>query len=162
MAFFIFVGAAVIMLGFLLTFVIGQRRDSYAKALSLATLGNFLDARALVREKLEEDHQNPYGHYVMAKIYAMENDPLNEAKHLEIIKKNNRYNKEIDPVTVSNRIAEIYYNKDFFEEAFFHYLDTLQTDRSNPIACIRLGFMALGQKEFKIADHFFPGSQKKK
>ncbi|MCW7492395.1 restriction endonuclease [Leptospira sp. 2 VSF19] len=155
MAFFIFVGAAVIMLGFLLTFIVGQRRDSYAKALSLATLGNFLDARALVREKLEEDHQNPYGHYVMAKIYAMENDPLNEAKHLEIIKKNNRYTKEIDAVTVSNRIADIYYNKDFFEEAFFHYLDTIQVDRSNPVACLRLGFMALGQKEFKIAEHFF-------
>ncbi|MCU0824742.1 MAG: restriction endonuclease [Leptospira sp.] len=155
MVFFIIVGTAVILLGFLLTFVIGERRDGYAKALNLATLGNFLDARAIVREKLEEDHQNPYGHYVMSKIYAMENDPLNEAKHLEIIKKNNRYTKEIDPVTISNRIAEIYYSKDFFEESFFHYLDTIQTDRSNPVACMRLGFMALGQKEFRIADHFF-------
>ena len=49
----------MILLGFLLTFVIGQRRDGYAKALSLATLGNFLDARALVREKLEEDPTTP-------------------------------------------------------------------------------------------------------
>lgn len=155
MVFFIIVGTAVILLGFLLTFIIGQKRDSYAKALNLATLGNFLDARALVREKLEEDHQNPYGHFVMSKIYSMENDPLNEAKHLEIIKKNNRYTKEIDAVTISNRIAEIYYAKDFFEESFFHYLDTIQIDRSNPTACMRLGFMALGQKEFKIADHFF-------
>ncbi|TGN19330.1 tetratricopeptide repeat protein [Leptospira idonii] len=155
MAFFIFVGIGLILLGFLLTFIITQKRDGYSKALSLAALGNYLDARAIVREKLEEDHQNPYGHYVMAKIYSMENDPLNEAKHLEIIKKNNRYTKEIDLVTVSNRVADIYYNKDYFEESFFHYLDTLQTDRSNPTACMRLGFMALGQKEFKIADHFF-------
>ncbi|MDF3818695.1 restriction endonuclease [Leptospira sp. 96542] len=155
MVFFILVGSAVILLGFLLSFIIGQRRDNYAKALSLATLGNFLDARALVRERLEEDHQNPYGHYVMSKIYSMENDPLNEAKHLETIKKNNRYTKDIDAVTVSNRIADIYYNKDFFEESFFHYLDTIQHDRSNPVACMRLGFMALGQKEFKIAEHFF-------
>ncbi|WP_411822375.1 tetratricopeptide repeat protein [Leptospira sp. 'Mane'] len=155
MAFFIFVGTAVILLGFLLSFIITQKRDSYSKALGLAALGNYLDARAMVREKLEEDHQNPYGHFVMAKIYSMENDPLNEAKHLEIIKKNNRYTKEIDLVTVSNRVADIYYNKDYFEESFFHYLDTLQADRSNPTACMRLGFMALGQKEFKIADHFF-------
>ncbi len=145
----------MIILGFLVTFIISQKRDGYAKALSLAAMGNYIDARSLVREKLEEDHQNPYGHYVMGKIYSMENDPLNEAKHLEIIKKNNRYTKDIDPVTVSNRVADIYYTKDFFEESFFHYLDTIQVDRSNPIACMRLGFMALGQKEFKIADHFF-------
>ncbi|TGL63958.1 restriction endonuclease [Leptospira ognonensis] len=155
MIFFIVVGAGVIILGFLVTFIITQNRDGYAKALTLAAMGNFLDARAIVRDKLEEDHQNPYGHYVMAKIYSMENDPLNEAKHLEIIKKNNRYTKDIDPVMVSNRIADIYYNKDFYEESFFHYLDTLQFDRSNAIACMRLGFMALGQKEFRIADNFF-------
>lgn len=148
-------GAAVIILGFLVTFIITQNRDGYAKALTLAAMGNFLDARAIVRDKLEDDHQNPYGHYVMAKIYSMENDPLNEAKHLEVIKKNGRYTKDIDPITVSNRIADIYYTKDFYEESFFHYLDTLQVDRSNPIACMRLGFMALGQKEFRIADHFF-------
>lgn len=118
-------------------------------------MGNFLDARAIVRDKLEEDHHNPYGHYVMAKIYSMENDPMNEAKHLEIIKKNARYTKDIDPVSVSNRVADIYYQKDFYEESFFHYLDTIQHDRSNPTACMRLGFMALGQKEFKIADNFF-------
>ncbi|MDZ4726152.1 MAG: restriction endonuclease [Leptospira sp.] len=155
MVFFIIVGAGIIILGFLVTFIIAQKRDGYSKALTLAAMGNFIDARSIVRERLEEDHQNPYGHYVMAKIYSMENDPLNEAKHLEIIKKNARYTKDIDPVTVSNRIADIYYNKDFFEESFFHYLDTLQVDRSNPTACMRLGFMALGQKEFKIADNFF-------
>ncbi len=148
-------GAGVIILGFLVTFIVTQNRDGYAKALSLAAMGNFVDARAIVRDKLEEDHQNPQGHYVMAKIYSMENDPLNEAKHLEYIKKNNRYTKDIDPITVSNRIADIYYNKDFYEESFFHYLDTLEADRSNPIACMRLGFMALGQKEFRIAEHFF-------
>jgi tetratricopeptide (TPR) repeat protein len=153
--FFIAVGAGFIVLGFLITFIISQKRDGYAKALSLAAMGNYVDARAIVRDKLEEDHQNPYGHYVMSKIYSMENDPMNEAKHLEIIKKNSRYTKDIDPLTVSNRIADIYYSRDYFEEAFFHYLDTLHVDRSNPIACMRLGFMALGQKEFKIADTFF-------
>ncbi len=154
MGFIIFVGTSVILLGFLLSFVIQQKRDLYSKALSLAASGKFVDARALIRDKLEEDYTHPYGHYVMAKIYAMENDPISEVKHLEIIKKNGQYTKDIDAVTVSNRVADIYYNRDHFEEAFFHYLDSLAVDSSNATACFRLGFMALGQKEFKIADLF--------
>lgn len=154
MGFIIFVGASVVLLGFLLSFIIQQKRDVYSQALSLAAIGKYIDARALVRDKLEEDYSEPYGHFVMAKIYSMEGDPMNEAKHLETIKKNNRYTKEIDPVTVCNRVADIYYSRDYFEESFFHYLDTLSHDPSNVVACFRLGFMALGQKELKIADQF--------
>lgn len=117
-------------------------------------MGNYVDARVMIRDILDNSPSNVRAHYVIAKIYAMEGDTINEARHLEKIKKIGTYEKGINAVAVSNRIADIYYQQDLFEEALFHYLDTVTIDPENPEANVRIGFMALGQKEFMIADRF--------
>jgi tetratricopeptide (TPR) repeat protein len=155
MIFIILVGTGVIILGLVGAFVLQNQRDIYGKALSLAATGNYLDARAIIRDKLDGSPGDTRAHLVLAKIYAMESDYLNEARHLEKILEIGKFEKEMNPVQISNRIAEIYYNKDMNEEAFFQYLTTIEMEPANPTACIRLGFMALGQKDFKIADQFF-------
>lgn len=155
MVFVIVIGIAAVILGTLAFYFFQTQRDVYAKALSLAALGNYLEARALIRERLDLSPGDVKGHYVLSKIYSMESDFENEARHLAQIKKIGKFPSGVEPVAVSNRVADIYYQKERFEEAFFHYLDSIEYQPGEPTASIRLAFMALGQKEFKIAEYFF-------
>ncbi|EKO34241.1 tetratricopeptide repeat protein [Leptospira santarosai] len=154
MIFVILVAIGIILIVASGSFLIQTKKDAYEKALALAALGNYVDARVIIRDILDNSPSNVRAHYVIAKIYAMEGDTVNEARHLEKIKKIGTYEKGINEVSVSNRIADIYYQQDLFEEALFHYLDTVAIDPQNPEANVRIGFMALGQKEFMIADRF--------
>ncbi|EPG75029.1 restriction endonuclease [Leptospira fainei serovar Hurstbridge str. BUT 6] len=154
MIFVILIAAGIILIVAAGSFLIQSKKDSFEKALALAAMGNYVDSRILIRDILDANPSNVRAHYIMAKIYAMEGDHVNEARHLEKIKKIGTYDKDISEVAVSNRIADIYYQQDLFEEAVFHYVDTLSVDPENLEANIRIAFMALGQKEFGIADKF--------
>ncbi|PJZ53238.1 tetratricopeptide repeat protein [Leptospira adleri] len=154
MIFVILVAIGIILIVAFGSFLIQTKKDAFEKALALAAMGNYVDARVIIRDILDNSPSNVRAHYVIAKIYAMEGDTTNEARHLEKIKKIGTYEKGINEVAVSNRIADIYYQQDLFEEALFHYLDTVQIDSENAEANVRIAFMALGQKEFGIADRF--------
>ncbi len=154
MLFFVIVAISLILIIAAFFLFFESKKDVSEKALALAAMGNFLDARAMVRDHLESSPGNVKSLFVMAKIYSMEGDFLSEANYLEKIKKIGKFDKDFPDVYICNRIADIYYNLDMFEEAFFYYMDTLQVDPSNPEALLRLGFMALGQKDFSIADIF--------
>ena len=130
------------------------KKDLFEKALALAAMGNYLDARGMVRGHLEGSPGDAKGHFVMSKIYSMEGDFLHEAQHLDKIKAKGEYTTEFPAVFVSNRIADIYYQNEMYEESLFHYLDTVKIDPDNAEALIRIGFMALGRKEFQIASFF--------
>lgn len=132
----------------------GTKANTVEKALALAAMGSFLDAKATVREQLDLDPNDPKLLYTFSKIYAMENDLLNEVSYLEKVKAIGKYEKDFTPIQVTNRIANIYYQQDMFDEAFFYYLDSLNYDPVNLEALIRLSFMAVGQKDFEIADKF--------
>ncbi|TGK00231.1 restriction endonuclease [Leptospira langatensis] len=154
MIFVILVAAGIILIVAAGSFLIQSKKDSFEKALALAAMGNYVDSRMLIRDVLDANPSNVKANFIMAKIYAMEGDHINEARHLEKIKKIGSYDKEISEVAVSNRIADIYYQQDLFEESVFHYSDTLLVDPDNLEANIRIAFMAIGQKEFGIADKF--------
>lgn len=154
MLFFVIVSISIILIIAAFFLFFESKKDVSEKALALAAMGNFLDARAMVRDHLESSPGNTKSLFVMAKIYSMEGDFLSEASYLEKIKKIGKFDKDFSDLYVCNRIADIYYNLDMFEEAFFYYMDTLLIDPANPEALLRLGFMALGQKDFSIADLF--------
>ncbi|MCB1190493.1 MAG: restriction endonuclease [Leptospiraceae bacterium] len=138
-----------------LFFVIESRLNIMDRALALAAMGNFVDARALVRERLDADPDNTKNLLLLSKIYSLEKDFLNEASTLEKIKKLGRYDKEITPVYINNKIGDLYYKLEMFEESFFNYIDTLEFEPENMEALLRLGFLSLGQKEFKLAERYF-------
>lgn len=135
-------------------FVFEGKINLIEKALALAAMGNYLDAKAMLRDELDSNPDNTKLIYMISKIYSMEGDLANEATYLEKIKTIGKYEKEFSPAFINNRIAAIYYQQDMFEEAFFYYLDTLEQDETNPEALMRLGFMAIGVKEFEIAEKF--------
>ena len=132
----------------------GTKANIVEKALALAAMGNFIDAKGTLREQLDLEPNDSRLLYTFSKIYAMENDLLNEVSYLEKVKSIGTFEKEYPPILVNNRIANIYYQQDMFDEAFFYYLDSLNYDPVNLEALIRLAFMAVGQKDFDIADKF--------
>ncbi|TGK64756.1 restriction endonuclease [Leptospira wolffii] len=154
MVFVILIAAGIILIVAAGSFLIQSKKDAFEKALALAAMGNYVESRILIRDILDANPSNVKAHFIMAKIYAMEGDYINEARHLEKIKKIGSFDKEISEVAVSNRIADIFYQQDLFEESVFHYVDTLSVDPNNFEANVRIGFMAIGQKEFGIADKF--------
>lgn len=131
------------------------KKDIFEKSLALAAMGNYLDARGMVRGYLEGSPNDAKAHFVMSKIYTMEGDYIHEASHLEKIKTIGQYDGEFTPISVSNRIADIYYQNEMFEESLFHYLDSITVDNENVEALVRIAFMALGQGQFQTADYFF-------
>lgn len=131
------------------------KANAAERALALAAMGNFLDAKGIARDLIESDPQNPRYLFLMSKIYAIEKDVANESLFLEKLKKLGKYDEEDFPaVFVNNRIGDIHFQQNQFREAFFYYLDTLEADPNNLDSLLKLSFMAVGQKEFKIAELF--------
>lgn len=151
---FVAVVLALGILGVIYFIFFGTKANIVEKALALAAMGNFIDAKATLRDQLDLEPNDHKLLYTFSKIYAMENDLLNEVSYLEKVKSIGKYEKEFPPLVVNNRIASIYYQQDMFDEAFFYYLDSLNYDPVNLEALIRLSFMAVGQKDFDIADKF--------
>ncbi len=125
------------------------------KALGLAAIGKYSDARAMVRDQLDLYPEDIGLIFLMAKIYQMEGDFVNEAFYLEKIVSIGRYTKEITHSLVTSRLADIYYNKEMYDEAFFYYMETLENVPDHTQALIRIAFMCLGQREFPLAEIFF-------
>jgi tetratricopeptide (TPR) repeat protein len=145
--------ALIILIAFYYVFF-GTKANLTEKALALAAMGNFLDAKAIIRDQLDLSPDDPKLLFTFSKIYSMENDIASEVNYLEKVKAIGHYSKEFPAISVTNRIGNIYYQLDMSDQAFFAYLDTLQHDPNNPEALIRLAFMSVGQKDFDIADKF--------
>lgn len=152
----LFLSIAVVILVVIVTlfFVFESRLNIADRVLALAAMGKFSEARGLVRERLDSDPNNVKLLILLSKIYSLEKDLLNEVAPLEKIKKLGRFDKEITPVYINNRIGDLYYKLEMFDESFFNYIDTLEFDPNNNEASLRLGFMCLSQKEFKLAEKF--------
>lgn len=146
---------AFIVAGGAFIFLYESRSGVTEKALGLAAVGKYPDARALIRDQLDLYPEDINLLFLMAKIYQMEGDFLNEASFLEKIVNIGRYTKEITHSLVTSRLADIYYDKEMYDEAFFYYMETLESDPEHVQALIRLAFMCLGQREFHLADIFF-------
>jgi tetratricopeptide (TPR) repeat protein len=145
--------AVGILIGLYLAFF-GTKSNQTEKALALAAMGNFLDAKGIVRDLFELNPDDPNILFTFAKIYGMENDFASEVNYLEKIKANGRYGKNFSALSVNNRIGNIYYQLDMSDQAFFAYIDALNIDPTNMEALMRLSFMAVGQKDFEIASKF--------
>ena len=153
--FLIFAIIAFIVAGGAFIFLYESRSGITEKALGLAALGKYTDARAMIREQLDLNPEDIHLLYLMSKIYQMESDKLNESQFLEKIVSLEKYDKEITPQMVASRLGDLYYERDMFNESFFYYLETLEHDPKNLQALIRLAFMCIGQKEFQLAENFF-------
>ncbi|HMZ61697.1 MAG TPA: tetratricopeptide repeat protein, partial [Leptospiraceae bacterium] len=145
---------ALILVGGWWFFFYETRGGLREKALGLAAMGKAMDAKALVRDQLDLSPEDPQILHLMSKIYGMEGDLLNEAAYLEKVVQIGKYDRELTATLVTARLANIYYQKDMYEEAFFYYLDALDHDPRNMEALVRLAFLCIGQREFELAEKF--------
>lgn len=149
----------ILVLAFLLSigaylYFMGPKFGFQEKVLNLAKAGKFKEAKLLVKDKIDLKQDDPELHYLLSKIHKMEGDLEGEASDLERIIANGKYTKDIQPITLSKRLSSLYYQLDKLDESFFYYLDLLDANPSNLEALIRLSFMAIGQREFEVAEHF--------
>ncbi|HNO23772.1 MAG TPA: tetratricopeptide repeat protein, partial [Leptospiraceae bacterium] len=145
---------ALILVGGWWFFFYETRGGLREKALGLAAMGKAMDAKALVRDQLDLSPEDPQILHLMSKIYGMEGDLLNEAAYLEKVVQIGKYDRDLTATLVTARLANIYYQKDMYEEAFFYYLDALDHDPRNMEALVRLAFLCIGQREFELAEKF--------
>ncbi|MCB1157134.1 MAG: restriction endonuclease [Leptospiraceae bacterium] len=137
-----------------LFYIQNSRSNISERALALAAMGNFLDAKAMVRGILEREPDNSQILFLMSKIHSIEKDYEGEAHFLEKLKSTGNFEKDFPASFVSSRLGDIYYDQNKMQEAFFHYLDAIHLDPHNIEPFLRLSFIAVGQKEFKIAESF--------
>ena len=148
-------GLLGLTLGLIYYFFIYDQGSVFEKALRLAEAGNYIDARGIIRSRIEREPDNVKGHYYLARIYQIEGNELQELEHLNEIKRINRFIGEVKPEDVLGRIAQILYQQDRFAEAFENYLALLQFDPQNEHALAHIAFMAAGQESFDVAIRYF-------
>ncbi len=143
----------IIIFGTLLFFT--TKKDIIEKALELAKNGSYLDARALIRNKLEKDPQNPKYHYAMAKIYELEMDEENYINHLKELYKLRKTVPQLPFYEIINKIADYEYKQENFVECVKLYEESLRMNKNNIEALARLAFIYAGQELFDKADQYF-------
>jgi tetratricopeptide (TPR) repeat protein len=132
-----------------------DRRDVYERALNMAAEGHFVDARGLIRAKIEGHPDNSIGHYTMARVYALEGKTEDEKRHLLEVRRINAYGADVHPVSVLNRIGDIEYSDGDYRASVDAYLATLQFSPQNEEALARVAFLTVGRSKFDIAERYF-------
>jgi tetratricopeptide (TPR) repeat protein len=162
-SFFFIVAALLTIIAAFGYYIFSSKKGGVSdRALSLASMGKFLDAKALVRDRLDQSPSSIELLYLMSKIYGLEGDFDSEQSYLEKIFKLNSYTKDITKELVLSRLGSVTYQKDRYDESFFYYSELIEEKPEHIEANLRLGFMALGQKEFLIAHKFFQQIPKEK
>ncbi len=146
---------SAIVLGLLYYFFIYEHTEIYARAQKLAEEGNYIDARVLMRSRLDRNPQDPRAHYHISRLFWQEGDVEQELMHLLKVKELSLYFKEVQPQVVLGRIGEIYYQKNQLKEAFENFLELLHFIPDNESALAHVAFIAVGQAEFFIAERYF-------
>lgn len=135
-------------------FLLSKRKDVVEKALELADQGNFLDARALIRNRLEKEPQNPKYHYTMALIYKKEGDEENYINHLKELYKLKKTVPQLPFYEIINKIADYNYKQEYYSECIKFYEEALKYNKNNVEALARLAFIYAGQEMFEKADQY--------
>ncbi|MBL8021556.1 MAG: restriction endonuclease [Leptospirales bacterium] len=148
------IGLVAVAAGVYFTFM-SERRDVYQRALNLAAQGHFVDARGLIRAKIEADTDNAVGHYTMARVYALEGKTEEEKAHLIEVRRINQYTAEVQPAQVLNRIGDIEYENGDYRASMDAYLASLQFSPQNEEALARIAFLCAGRGRYEIADKYF-------
>lgn len=136
-------------------FFLVDRGDIFERAMTIAARGNYADARGMLRGKLDREPDNPVLHYQMSRIYGLEGDTKNELYHLHEIIKKGVFNAQVSAVDVYNRVGSLYYDVGEYLLSFQFYHESLSVIPRNEEALARLGFMAIGQEEYEIAESQF-------
>ncbi len=141
------------MIGLYFSFF-GTKANLTEKALALAAMGNLIDAKGIIRDQLDLYPDDAKLLFTFSRLYSMENDIESEAAYLERIKSKRLYNKDYSEEMINTKLGNIYYRLDKSDQSFYSYIDALAVNPSNLEALMRLAFMAVGQKDFEIADFF--------
>ncbi|MCB1173422.1 MAG: tetratricopeptide repeat protein [Leptospiraceae bacterium] len=143
------------LIAILYYFLVYDRGSVFERALHLAQNGNYMDARGIIRSRISRDPDNVKGHFYLARIYNMEGNQDQELEHLLEIQRINRFVGEVHAVEVILRIAQIYYQRDQYPQAFENFMAVLQFDQKNEHALAHIAFLAAGQAEFDTAVRYF-------
>lgn len=136
-------------------YIFSLRKDPVEIAIALAREGNYLDARGILRSKLEKQPDNPKLHYAMALTYQMEGDEDNYIQHLLELYRMRKTVPQLSFFEILNKIADYYYRQDNYVEAIRYYEESLRFYKNNVEALARLAFLYAGQEMFEKADLYF-------
>ena len=130
-------------------------KNVYAEAIQMAEKGKFVDARGLLRSRLDQNPNDSLAHYHISRIYSMEGNIAQELHHLAELKRINILPKGVDPVVLFSRAAYLHYEQNKLAGAFDNFLSMLEFDPKNEMALAHVAFLAIGQQEFNIAERYF-------
>lgn len=150
-----FIVLGVLAIAILYYFAVYDRSSVFEKALSLAEDGDFTDARAIIRHRIRKDPTNAKAHYAMAQVYAIEGNDDGELEHLQEIYNAGQVIPDFPTPKLLNRIGEIEYSQEKFQDSFLHFQESLKIAPKNESALAHMAFMAIGQGEFEMAEKFF-------
>ncbi len=147
--------AVPVLGGLVYYFLFANRGNVFDRAMMLAERGDYTDARGLLRSRVDRDRDDFRAQYFMALIYQKEGNDDLELHHLQEVRRIGRYTTEMTPTRVLNRMGEIFYGQERYRESYEVFLESYGFNNSDEVALTYLGFMAIGQGEFDLADGYF-------
>ncbi|MDH5716974.1 MAG: tetratricopeptide repeat protein [Spirochaetia bacterium] len=145
MLFFVLIG---------LIFILQKTPERIDRAVKALKSGEYEMARSLLDIELKKNRRNTRANFYMAQCYEKLNRHNDALKHYNEVKDSEEFDAEVDILLVLRKIANLYYSQEKMNEAFESYLEILKLYPDDIDANSHLGFMALGQKEFKISQPF--------
>lgn len=136
-------------------FLVLNQGDVFERSLALAERGEYTDARGLLRSRVDRDPNDARAQYYMARIYQLEGNDDLEVHHLQEVRRIGRYTSEVSPARVLNRLGQIFYKQERYRESYEAFNEQYTLNSSDEEALTYLGYMAIGQEEFELADGYF-------
>lgn len=127
----------------------------YQEAMQMVDKGKYVDARGLLRSRLNKNPHDALAHFYLSKTYNIEGNDEQELHHLRELRRTNNIPKELDPIAVFSRAAYLHYEAYDLAGAFENFLTMLEFDSQNEMALAHIGFLAIGQQEFQVAEKYF-------
>ncbi|MCP4130720.1 MAG: tetratricopeptide repeat protein [bacterium] len=136
-------------------FVIAPRLNPINKAESFVEQ-NMVGEAIIEYKKILENSPNDFSiHYKLSNLYFKQKKTDQAVLHLEEIVRINKYNYEVDKIDVWRKLAKAYQSRDDMQRTFQTYMDILTVYPTDEEALYQVGFIALGQELFELAEKQF-------
>lgn len=138
-----------------------KQQQPVDEAVQLMKSGRDFEARELLNDHLKRSPEDYRAYYYLARISEKDGDINKALEYYQIVRDKGGFTGEIDMLEVSKKVAEFHYLQGKMDNAFDSFLYVLKISPSDAEANRHLGFMAIGNEQFKIALPFLEKARDK-
>ena len=147
----------IIVLGFIIFYIffLGPKLNPLNKAENFIAQNMVSDAIIEYKKILDNDPNNFIIHYKLSELFFQIEEVDQAVVHLEEILKIDKFNYEIEKISILKKLATSYMFRDEIDKAFQMFANILSVHPGDEDSLYHAAFICLGQEEFEYAQKYF-------